>query len=246
MSANTTLESLDIKKPLLAETVAAEDVPSPAHDVVDVETAIPQLASSPESRPASRVKAFLLTILYTVTFAITTLIFCLYGSLAIGFPYDERFAAFARVTYASILGSVILGPVYFTSKRFVTFMKARNEAVNVHMANGRLLKALGHSVLLCAVVIGVVASAATLGYGLIFWPLVYSDSFSTKKMVIDAVLVPVACLLGGLRWAREVITMTMWILVRVPKISTGLEGSKYDRLIKIAYVLSALVFWFPF
>lgn len=240
MNANTTLESLDLKKSLLTEVV--EDVPPPAYDAVDVEPAIPQSRSLPESRLVSRVKTFFLTILYTVAFAIMTLIFCLHGSLAIGFPYDERLAVMTRVTYASILGSVILGPIYFTNQRFMILVKAKNGVVNIHMANGRLLKALGQSLLLCVIAIGIATSAATLGYGLTFWPLVYSDSLSTKKMVVDAVLIPVACLLGGFRWTLEVVTMMMWVLIRIPKISTGLEGGKYDKLIKIAYVLFYLVF----
>lgn len=239
MSTNPTPESLDLKKVLIE---AVEDIPPPAYDALDVEVAIPRSTSSPESRPVSRVKAFFLTILYVVAFVITTLIFCLYGSLAIGHSYDERLAAFARVTYASIFGSVILGPIYFTNQRFMTFMKAKNEVVNTHMANGRLLKAFGHSVLLCAIVTGVAASAATFGCGLIFWPFIYSDSLSTKKMVVNAVLIPVACLLGGLRWTWEAVSVAMWILIRIPRISTGLEGDKYDRLIKMAYV-SAPVPW---
>ena len=240
MSANTTLESLDLKKSFLTEV--AEDVPPPAYDAVEVETAIPQLTSSPEFQPGSRVKTFFLTILYTVAFAIMTLIFCLNGSLAIGFPYDERSAVFIRATYASILGSAILGPIYFTNQRFTTLVKMRNEVVNIHMVNGRLLKALAHSLLLCAIVTATVISAAVLGYGFIFWPLVYSDNLSTKKMVVNAVLIPVACLLGGLRWTWELVAMMMWILIRIPKISTGLEGDKYDKLIKMAYVLFYLVF----
>ena len=122
------------------------------------------------------------------------LIFALYGSLAIGFPYDDRLAAFTRVTYTSILGSVILA-----SQWFMTFMKARNEAVNIHVANGRLLKASGDSALLCVIVIGVVAPVATHCYGFIPLSIVYPDSLSTKKIATDAVLVPVAYLLGGLR-----------------------------------------------
>jgi hypothetical protein len=141
---------------------------------------------------------------------------------------------FARVAYASILGSVILGPIYLSDQRFMTFMKARREVVNIHLANGRLLKAFGCSMLLSVIVTGVVVSAATLGHGLIFWPLVYSDGLTTRKMVIDAVLIPVACILGGIRWTLEMVSMTAWILIRIPKISTGLEGGKYDRLMKIA------------
>lgn len=239
MSADTTLKSLDPKKPLLTETV--EGVPPPAYDAVDVEPAIPQPTSSPESRPVSRVKTFFLTVLHTAAFAIVTLIFCLHGSLVIGFPHDERLAAFIRATYASILGSTILGPIYFTNQRFTTILKARNEIINIHAANGRLLKASGHSLLLCGIVIGMVTPAATIGYGLVFWPLVYSENLSTKKMVVDAVLIPAACLLGGLRWTWELVTMTMWILIRIPKISTGLEGDKHNRLIKIAYVPFYLV-----
>ncbi|KAF9652655.1 hypothetical protein BDM02DRAFT_2542728 [Thelephora ganbajun] len=238
MNANPTIDPLDLEKP--PPTEAVEDVPPPAYDVVDLETAIPQSAPSPESRPVSRVKAFFLTILYTVLFVVMTLIFCLQGSLAFGSPHDKRSAALARAIYASILGSVALGPICFTYQRFMTFMKARNEAVNIHTANGRLLKALGHSVLLCAIVIGVVASAAMLGCGLImiFWPIVYSDSLSAKRMVVDAVLVPVACLLGGLRWTYEMVNMMMWVLIRIPKISTGLEGDKHGRLMKIAIVFT--------
>lgn len=233
MSAGTALDSPDLKKLPLAEVPVVEDVPPPAYDASDVETTILPPISSPESR----IKAFFLTAMYTMIFAITALIFCLYGSLVIGFAYDERLAAFTRVTYASILGSFVLGPIYFTNQRFMTCIKTRNRVVNVQLANGRLLKALGHSLLLCAAVTGVVASAATIGYGLIFWPFVYSDSLSTKEMVVAAVLVPVASLLGGLRWTLEVVTMTMWILIRIPKISAGLEGAKRDRLIKIAFVL---------
>jgi hypothetical protein len=240
MSADTTLESLDLKKPLPTEVV--EDVPPPAYDVVDVETAIPQSTVSPESRPVSRVKTFFLTILYTAAFAIMTLIFCLHGLLVIGLPHDEKPAVLTRATCASILGSVILGPIYFIGQRSVTLVKARNEVVNIHIANGRLREALGHSLLLCVIIIGVVTSAAAFGYGLIFWPLVYSESFSTKKMVVDAVCIPAACLLGGLRWTWEVATMMMWILIRIPKISTGLEGDKHSKLIGIAYVLFYLVF----
>jgi len=57
-------------------------------------------------------------------------------------------------------------------------------------------------------------------------------------MVVDAVLIPVAYLLGGLRWTREVVGMAMWVLIRIPKISAGLEGEKYDKLIKISYAYS--------
>lgn len=236
MSAGIAFESPDLKKSPLAE-VPVEDVPPPAYEAADVETAISPPISSPESRPVSRIKAFSLAALYTITFAITALVFCLYGSLVIGFSYDERLAAFTRVTYASLLGSFLLGPIYFTNRRFVTCIKTRNEVTNIHLANGRLLKALGHSLVLCAAVIGLVASAATIGCGLIFWPFVYSDGLSTKKIVVAAVLVPVASLLGGLRWTLEVVTMTMWVLIRIPKISTGLEGAKFDRLVKIAFVL---------
>ena len=240
MSVNPTFESTEPKKPFPVEVVGG--IPPPTYDAIDAEAAIPQPT---ESQPVSRVKTFFLTILYTVAFAITTTVFCLYGSLSIGFLYDERAAAFARVTYASALGSVILGPIYFTNQRFTTFMKTRNDVVSIHMANGRLLKAVGYTVLVCAIVTGVAVFTATLGYGLIFWPLLYSDDLTTKKMVINAVLTPVACLLGGFRWTREVISITMWMLVRVPKISTGLEGEKYDKLIKIAYVL-LFVSRFPF
>lgn len=40
--------------------------------------------------------------------------------------------------------------------------------------------------------------------------------------------------------------MMMWVLIRIPKISTGLEGVKYDRLIKIAYVFAVIRFSVPF
>ena len=141
---------------------------------------------------------------------------------------------YTNVTCASILGSVVLGPIYFTNRQFMTFMKGRNEVVHVHIANGRLLRALGRSLLFLTIATGVVATAATFGYGLVFWPLVYSESRTTKKMVVDAVLIPVACLLGGLRWTHEVVGMAMWVLVRIPNISAGLEGDKYDKLLKIS------------
>lgn len=241
MSADSIIESSDFKKPFLAGVV--EDVPPPlTKDAVDVEVSIPQPTLSPESRPISRVKALLFKVLHTVAFAIVTLILLLRGSLSIGFPRDERSAVFTRTTYAGILGSAILGPVFFTNKRFMIFMKARYETINIHIANGRLFKALGSSALLSAVVIGIVASAASLGHGLIFWPLVYSESVPTEKMVVDAVLVPVACLLGGLRWTYEMVSITIWVLVRIPKISTGLEGDKYDRLMKTAYVSFLILF----
>ena len=243
MSANPTFESSELKKQFLTEVV--EDVPPPAYDIVDAEAAITP-STPPESWLAPPVKTFFLTILCTAAFAITTSVFYLYGSLAIGFPYNERSATYARVTYASILGSVILGPIRFTNQRFMTSIMARGEVVNTHMANGRLLKAFGCLVLLCTIVTGVAASAATFGYGLIFWPLVYSDGLTTEKTVIDAVLVPVACLFGGLRFTREVVSMMMWVLIRIPKISTGLEGVKYDRLIKIAYVFAVIRFSVPF
>jgi hypothetical protein len=233
MSNGSNTESPDLKELSLVEVV--EDIPPPpAYDTIDSEAAIPSFGLQPVSRP----QTFFFTILYTVAFTIATLVFCLQGSLAIGFPHDERAAGFARVTYASILGSVLLGPVYFTSQRFMISTKAKHEIVNIHLANGRLLKALGRSVLLCALVIGVVASAASLGYGLMFWPVVYSETETapTEKMAIDAALIPVACLLGGLRWAYEMVNLTMWILIRIPKISTGFEGTKYDRTMKIAYV----------
>jgi len=242
MSAGTTFDSPDLKTALLAE-VPVEDVPPPAYDATDVEIAIHPPMSSPEFRLVSRIKAFSLTALYTMIFAITTLIFCLYGSLVIGFSYDERLAAFTRVTYASLFGSAVLGPIYFTNRRFVACVKTRNEVANIHLANGRLFKALGHSLLLCAAVIGVATSAATIGCGLIFWPFVYSDGLSTKKMAVAAILIPAASLLGGLRWTLEVVTMTMWILIRIPKISAGLEGAKYDRLVKIAISITT-VRWF--
>lgn len=234
MSADPNFEPPELKKPFLTEV--AKDIPLPGYDAVDAEAAIPQLT---ESWPVSRVKSFFLTILYTVAFAITTTVFCLHGSLSIGFPYDERSAASARVTYASILGCVILGPIYFTNQRFMAFMKARSDVINIHTANGRLLKAFGETALFCTIATGVGAFTVTLGYGLIFWPLLYSDNLTTKKMVIDAVLAPVACLLGGFRWAREAISITMWMLVRVPKISTGLEGGKYEKLIRMTYVSSS-------
>jgi len=45
-------------------------------------------------------------------------------------------------------------------------MKGRNELVHIHIAcNGRLLKALGRSLLLLT---GVVAATAMFGYGLVF------------------------------------------------------------------------------
>jgi len=147
-------------------TEVLEATLSPACGAADVEVAIPQPTPSPESRPVSRVKAFFFTALYTLVFAITTSVVCLCGSVSIGFPYDERSAVYTRVTCASILSSVVLGPIYFTNRRFITSMKERNELVHVHIANGRLLKALGRSLLLLTVAIGVVATAATFGYGL--------------------------------------------------------------------------------
>ena len=224
-------------KPFDLEKLPAEVVTSLPPASSDAEVAVSQLTPPPEFPQASRLEAFSLTFLYTVAFAVATLIFCLHGSLVIGFPYDERLVAFSRATYASILGSLVLGPVYFTNERFITYLKAKNEVVNTHLANGRLLKTFGHSVLLCAVAIAAVMSASALGLGLIFWPLVYSDTVPTEKMTVDAILVPVACLLGGLRWAYEMVSMVMWTLIRIPKISTGLEGNKYDRLVKIACVL---------
>ena len=226
----------DLEK-LPAEVVKDVSLP-PASSSIDVEVAVPQPTPPPEFPQATRLRTFSLTILYTVAFAVATLIFCLHGSLLIGFPqYDERLAASWRATYASILGGVVLGPVYFTSERFMTYLKAKNEVVNTHLANGRLLKTFGHSALVCAVAIAAAMSAAALGLGLIFWPLVYSDAVPAEKMVVDAILVPVACLLGGLRWVYEMVSMAMWTLIRIPKISTGLEGSKYNRLVRIAYVL---------
>ena len=236
MSISMTFESPDLEKPFLTEVV--DDIPSPAYDATDVEAVIPQPTPSPESLPVSRVKAFFLAILYILAFAITTSVICLCGSISIGFPYDERSAVYRRVVCASVLGSVILGPIYLTNRRFMTFMKGRKEVTHIHLANGRLLKALRYLLLLLTVATGVIAVTATFGHGLVFWPLAYSESRTTKKMVVDAVLVPVACLLGGLRWTREVVGMAMWVLVRIPKISTGLGGAKYDRLIKISHVYS--------
>lgn len=241
MSADSNIEPSGLKKPLFAG-VAEDGPPVAGNDGVDAEAPIIQTTCSLESQPIYRSKAFFFTVLYTVAFAVVTLILCLHGSLTIGFPYDERPAVFTRVAYASILGSAILGPAYFTSKRFTTFMKTRHETINIHMANGRLLKTLGHSVLLSAVVTGVVGSAASVGHGLIFWPLVYSESVPTEKMVVGSVLVPVACLLGGLRWTYEIVSIAMWVLIRIPKISSGLEGDKYDRVMKIAYVLVSFLF----
>lgn len=234
MGANSTFEASNLTKLPLVEV--EEGVPPPAYDAIDAETAVPN--PSPEIRP-SRAKALFFS---TAAFTITTLIFCLYGSLAIGFPYDEREAAFKRVTFASILGGIILGPVYFTSKGFVTFASARHEVINNRIANGKLFRAFGHSVILCAVVIAVVASAASLGYGLVFRQLVYSDSVPTEKMVLDAVLVPVACLIGGIRWAYEMLNISMWVLVRMPKISTGFEGAKHDRLVGITATFTVFRF----
>jgi len=235
MSADPSFEFPDLQKPPLTEVV--EDVPPPAYDALDIEAAIAQSAASPKSQPESRVKTFFLTtILYTIAFAIAAAAFGIHGSWLIGFPYDEELEAFARAAYASILGSVILGPVYFTNKRFMGYMGARKEAANTHMANGRLIKALGHSLLFFNIVTVAAAFAAALGYGLIFWPLEYSESLSTGKMVVNAIFIPVASLLGGLRWTYEMVSIAMWILVRAPKISTGLEGEKYERLIKIVCV----------
>lgn len=242
MNPDSNVESPDLKKPLPAEVVGSDLPPGSGKETVDAEASVLQPSSSPESRGVSRVGSFFFTISYTAAFAIVTLLLCLHGSQTIGFPYDERSAVFARTTYASIIGSIVLGPVYFTSKRFMTFMKARHEAINIHTANGRLFEALRHPVLLSAVVVGTAASAASLGHGLIFRSLVYSESVPTEKMVIDSVLVPVACLLGGLRWTYEVVSTAMWVLVRIPKISTGLEGDKYDRLMKIAYVPFSFLF----
>ncbi|KAF9787878.1 hypothetical protein BJ322DRAFT_586429 [Thelephora terrestris] len=112
--------------------------------------------------------------------------------------------------------STVLSSDLFTSPaRFMTCTKARHEIINIRIANGKLSKAFQQSVPLWAVVICVVASAASLGYGLISWSLVYSDSLSTGKIVLGAVLVPVACLLSGLRWAYEMVSSTMWVLIRV-------------------------------
>lgn len=234
MGADSTIEASDLTK--LPPVEVEEGVPPPAYDAIDAEAADPN--PSPEICP-SRAKPLLFS---TVAFTITTLIFCLYGSLAIGFPYDEREAAFKRVTFASIFGSVILGPVYFTSKGFITFASARHEVINNRIANGNLFRSFGHSVILCAVMIGVVASAASLGYGLVFWQLVYSDSVPTEKVLLDAALVPVACLIGGIRWAYEMLNISMWVLIRIPKISTGFEGAKHDRLVGIAVTFTVFRF----
>jgi len=111
------------------------------------------------------------------------------------------------------------------------------------MANGRLLKAFRDTVLVCVVVTGAVAFAATVGYGLIFWPLVYPENLPTKEVVVNAALISAACVLGGLRWAYEMISITMWILVRIPKISAGLEGDRYWKLVKIAIIFT-IFRWF--
>jgi len=174
--------------------------------------------------------------LYTVAFAIATLFLCLCGSLT---NADE---APAIAVFASISGCVILGPIYFTSQRFMACMKARNEVVSIHIANGRLAKAFRHSLPLCAIMTGVAASAATFGCGLIFWPLVQIAGLPTRRAVVGTVLVPVACLHGGLRWTYEIVSIAMWILVKIPKISTGLEGEKYDNLVKIACVITLVRF----
>jgi len=243
MSANPSSDSPDLQKNPLTEVV--EDVPPPAYNVHDVEAAIAQSATSPKSQPESRTKTFLLTTLYTVIFAIAAVIFGLRGSWTIGFGYDEELAAYARSTYAGIIGSIILGPIFFTNRRFRGYMGARKEAINIHIANGRLIKALGNSLLYFAVVTGAAAFAAALGYGLMFWPLEYSDSLSTEKMVVRAILIPVACLFGGFRWTCEMVSMAMWILIRAPRISAGLEGEKYERLIKIVCALPvSCVFFF--
>lgn len=233
MSVNPTLESSDLKKLSIPEVV--EDVPLPTYDTVDLEAANPRSTPS-EFRPASRVKTFFLTALYTAAFTITTLMFCLHGLVFIGSPYNERLEVFERGIYASIFGSIILGPMYFTNQSFMTFAKARNEVINIHMTNGRLIRAFRDLALFCAVVVGAVVSAATLGSGLVFWPLVHSNDPFTKNMAVDAALTPIAGLFGGLRWSYEVIGMMIWTLVRIPRISTGLEGDKYENLIKIACV----------
>lgn len=239
MGTDSTIEASDLKKLPLVED--GEDVPPPAYDAIGTEAAVP--IHSPEICP-SWVKTFFFTTFFTVAFTITTLIFCLYGSLAIGFPYDEREAGFKRVTFASILGGVILGPIYFSSRGFMTFIRTKHEVINNRIAKGKLFRAFGHSVILCAVVVGVVASAASLGYGLVFRPFVYSESAPTEKMVLDAVLVPVACLIGGIRWAYEMLNISMWVLIRIPNISTGFEGAKYDRLMKITYAFLSVSFAF--
>lgn len=240
MNADSNIQPPDLKKSPPTEVVG--DGLPPGKEAIETEASILQLSPSPESGRISRVKTFFFTILHTAAFAIVTLLLCLHGSMIIGFPYDERSSVFARTTYASILGTLVLGPVFFTNERFMTFVKARYEIINTHTANGRLFKALWHSVLLSAVAVGTVAFAASFGHGFIFWSLVYSESVPTEKMVIDAVLVPVACLLGGFRWTYEVVSIAMWVLIRIPKISTGLEGDKYDRLMKMAYVSFSFLF----
>jgi len=234
MSVNPSFKSPDLKEPLLTEVV--EDVPPPAYDAPDVKAAIAQPTTSPESQQVSRVKMFFLTILYTIAFTIATLFFCLYGSLT----NDEASTAIA--VFGSILGSVILGPIYFTNQRFMACVKARNEVISIYIANGRLVEAFRHSLLHCAIVTGVVASAATIGCGLIFWPFAHVGDLSTEKMLVGTVLVPVACLHSGLRWTYEAVSMAMWILVKIPRISTGLEGEKYDNLLKTACVFVLIRF----
>ena len=236
MSAESRIKPPDLEKPLPAEVVEG-DAP-PAKETVNAEASVPPPTPSPELRPISRVKALFLTTSYTVAFAIVTLVLCLHGSLTT--DAHDRSVFIAR-TYASILGSVALGPVYFTNKRFMVSMKARHEAINIRLANGRLCKALGHSVRLGFIVIGVVASAALLGHGLTSWPLVHFKMVSALDVANGAIHIPCACLLSGLRCVYEMVSITMWVLIRVPKISTGLEGDKYDRLMKIAYVLTLFI-----
>lgn len=142
---------------------------------------------------------------------------------------------FARLAYASFLGSVVLGPIYFTNQRFVALTKTRIEAVIINIANGKLVFASAYLSLLYIFVTAIAVSAATVGYGLILWPLVYSESLSTKEMVDDAAIIPLTCFFGALRWIWEMYSITLWSLIRLPKISIGLEGEKYDRLIKIRH-----------
>ena len=79
MSANTTFEFLDLKKPFLAEV--AGDVPSPTYDATGVQTSIPQ----PTPSPGSRVKTFFLTI-YIPWCSQSQHLF----SVSVGFPYGEH------------------------------------------------------------------------------------------------------------------------------------------------------------
>lgn len=227
MSPNPSPSSPNLGKPL-----HTEGVHPPVYNPTGAEAATPQSTTSPEFQPETQFDTNILAFLYTIVFIFTTVGLCWLGSYNITVQPDEQQQAFARLIYASLLGSIVLGPILFTNRRFSDFKKAKAEAFMVHTANGRLLEALKHiSFLYIVIVIGASAIAATVGYGLIFWPLVYSESLSTMKMVEDAAIIPLACFLGGFRLLWAVYNILLWTLIRVPKIS-GLEGEKYDKLIK--------------